>query len=275
MMYQLLDSGDGQKLERFGEYTLLRPCAQAVWRSSAKFSADAVFTREEKWVFHKKLPKSWTVMHGGVEFQIAPTDFGHLGLFPEHADLWEWMRPFIQKKSRILNLFAYSGGVTIAAAQEGAEVCHLDASKGMVDWARENASLNQLQKAPIRWIVDDVLKFLKREKKRKSLYDAIILDPPTFGRGSQGGGFLRWSATSSPFWSFATNFYQKSPFLCSSLATLPALPLFACTISSLKRCRQGTSKPEKWPFIPLVLFPFPVGVLQNGPRDQQPSKSKD
>ncbi|HSX11010.1 MAG TPA: class I SAM-dependent methyltransferase [Chlamydiales bacterium] len=190
MKYELLDSGDGQKLEKFGEFTLLRPCAQAVWRPSlVKQEADAVFTREERWLFHKKLPKTWNVMHGGVEFKIAPTDFGHLGLFPEHADLWEWMRPLVKKGSRILNLFAYSGGVTLAAAQEGAEVCHLDASKGMIDWARENAALNRLSQAPIRWIVDDALKFLRREKKRESFYDAIILDPPTFGRGSQGEVF--------------------------------------------------------------------------------------
>jgi 23S rRNA (cytosine1962-C5)-methyltransferase len=187
--YELLDSGDGQKLERFGEYTLLRPCAQAVWRPMLKTTADAVFNRDEKWVFNKKLPKSWSVMNGGVEFKVSPTDFGHLGLFPEHADLWEGMRPLIRKGSRVLNLFAYSGGVTLAAAQQGAEVCHLDASKGMVDWARENATLNQLQKAPIRWIVDDALKFLKREKKRESFYDGIVLDPPTFGRGSQGEVF--------------------------------------------------------------------------------------
>lgn len=187
--YQLLDSGDGQKLERFGEYVLLRPCAQAVWKPSLKTKPDAVFNRDEKWVFHKKLPKTWTVLHGGVEFKIAPTEFGHLGLFPEHADLWEGMRPLISRGSRILNLFAYSGGVTMAAAQEGAEVCHLDASKGMIDWARENATLNGLEKAPIRWIVDDALKFLMREKKRDSFYDGIILDPPTFGRGAKGEVF--------------------------------------------------------------------------------------
>jgi 23S rRNA (cytosine1962-C5)-methyltransferase len=190
MNYTLLDSGDGHKLEKFGEYTLLRPCPQAVWRPTLlKQDADAIFNREERWVINKKIPKTWNVMHGGVEFKVAPTDFGHLGLFPEHADLWEWMRPLVKKGSRILNLFAYSGGVTFAAAQAGAEVCHLDASKGMVDWARENAALNQLSKAPIRWIVDDAIKFLKREKKRESFYDGIILDPPTYGRGSQGEVF--------------------------------------------------------------------------------------
>jgi 23S rRNA (cytosine1962-C5)-methyltransferase len=190
MNYQLLDSGNGQKLEKFGEYTLLRPCPQAVWKPLLKgVEHDAVFTREERWHFKKKLPKSWETTHGGVKFKIAPTDFGHLGLFPEHADLWEGMRPLIRKGCRVLNLFAYSGGVTMAAAQEGAEVCHLDASKGMVDWARENGALNGLGSAPIRWIVDDALKFLGREKRRGSLYDGIILDPPTFGRGSKGEVF--------------------------------------------------------------------------------------
>ncbi len=187
--YQLLDSGDGQKLEQFGEFTLLRPCSQAIWKPSLKLKPDAVFTRDDKWKFFKKLPKAWTVLQKGVLFKVEPTDFGHLGLFPEHGDLWEWMRSISLKGKRILNLFAYSGGATLAAAQMGAEVCHLDASKGMIDWARENAKLNKLENAPIRWIVDDVLKFLKRELKRESFYDGIILDPPTFGRGSKGEVF--------------------------------------------------------------------------------------
>lgn len=193
--YVLLDSGDGEKLEQFGAYTLIRPCPQAVWRPSLKEewkNASARFTREKEknqWIFNEKIPSFWNVMHGGVLFKISLTDFGHLGLFPEHADLWEGVRPLLSKSSRILNLFAYSGGATLAAAQQGAEVCHLDASKGMVDWARQMAALNRLENASIRWIVDDALKFLKREKKRNSLYDGILLDPPTFGRGSQGEVF--------------------------------------------------------------------------------------
>ena len=191
MNYQLLDSGSGQKLERFNEYTLIRPCLQAVWHPEKPEiwdKADASFSRDNgnKWTFRKKLPKEWISKIGGVDFKISPTDFGHLGVFPEHADLWEWMRGAIKKEDRILNLFAYSGGVTLAAAQEGAQVCHLDASKGMVDWARENAKLNKMEKAPIRWIVDDALKFLHREVKRGSRYEGIILDPPTFGRGAKG-----------------------------------------------------------------------------------------
>ncbi len=192
--YQLLDSGRGQKLERFGGATLVRPCPQAIWlpeKPHAWNDADAIFSREkeDRWQYNKKLPKSWIVEIEAVRFQVSLTDFGHLGVFPEHASLWSAMRSWIRPKMRVLNLFAYSGGVTLAAALAGAEVCHLDASKGMVDWARENAAINDLTKAPIRWIVDDAIKFLKREAKRGSFYDGIVLDPPTFGRGSQGEVF--------------------------------------------------------------------------------------
>jgi len=190
--YQLLDSGDQQKWERFGDYTLLRPCPQAVWRPLGhQNEVDASFTRDEgnKWSFYRKLPASWTIQLHGVQLKISPTDFGHLGVFPEHASLWDWMGPHISAGSKVLNLFAYSGGASLSAALAGAHVCHLDASKGMVDWARENAKENGLEKAPIRWIVDDALKFLKREIKRGVRYEGIILDPPTFGRGSSGETF--------------------------------------------------------------------------------------
>ena len=121
--------------------------------------------------------------------KIAPTDFGHLWVFPEHASLWGWMQERLSPSTKVLNLFAYSGGATLAALQKGASVCHLDASKGMVDWARENAALNGLTSAPARWIVDDAIKFLRREVKRGNRYDGILLDPPTFGRGSKGEVF--------------------------------------------------------------------------------------
>lgn len=198
MSYELIDSGEGCKLERFGEYTLLRPCAQAVWRPSLPRTvwdkADAIFTREKenRWIYKKPLPKEWNLHWENLHFKIAPTDFGHIGIFPEHANLWGWMRERIRNSSRpleVLNLFAYSGGASLAAAQAGAKVCHLDASKGMVAWARENATLSSLQDAPIRWITDDVIKFLGRELKRDRRYDGIILDPPSFGRGSQGEVF--------------------------------------------------------------------------------------
>ncbi len=189
--YQLIDSGNGQKWERFGPYILCRPCPQAVWRPSKKIEADATFSREggNQWTFKKQLPREWEITLRGVRLKISLTDFGHLGVFPEHSTLWDWMRPKIGKRDQILNLFAYSGGATLAAALKGAEVCHLDASKGMVDWARENCALNSLQTAPIRWIVDDAMKFLHREEKRGRKYSGIILDPPTFGRGGKGEVF--------------------------------------------------------------------------------------
>lgn len=198
--YLLIDSGNGRKLERFGSYVLSRPCAQAVWKPSLEEDvwqkAHAVFTRdsENQWNLKTSLPSSWNIEVENIKFKIAPTDFGHLGIFPEQRDFWKWIQTTIASEKRkepinVLNLFAYSGGVTLAAAKAGAKVCHLDASKGMVAWARENAELNQLAQAPIRWIIDDVTKFLMRELRRGIRYDAIILDPPTFGRGAKGEVF--------------------------------------------------------------------------------------
>jgi len=189
--YALIDSGSGRKLERFGPYLIARPCAQAVWQPSLSENewqkADATFTREpdNRWIKNKAMKDVWQVEVGGILFKISPTDFGHLGIFPEQKPFWEWIQQSLVKPIRVLNLFAYSGGATLAAAKAGATVCHLDASKGMVTWANENAALNNLE-GKIRWIVDDVNKFLAREIRRNSRYDAIILDPPSFGRGSRG-----------------------------------------------------------------------------------------
>ncbi len=192
--YELLDSGNGEKLERFGNVVLRRPCAQAVWRPQKPLlweSAHASFDRSKglNWHQRKALPSQWTITVEGVRMKLSPTDFGHLGVFPETRKLWKWLRSTITKAQRpvnFLNLFAYSGGATLAAAQAGARCCHLDASKGMVEWARENAVLNDLQDKPIRWIVDDVKKFLRREVRRGRTYDGILLDPPSFGRGKKG-----------------------------------------------------------------------------------------
>lgn len=194
-MYQLIDSGAGRKLERFGPHLICRPCAQAVWIPQLPESewqkADALFTREKgnEWTAKKPLPENWNIEVSGIKFKLSSTDFGHLGIFPEQKGFWSWIQTILKDKKpkpSVLNLFAYSGGSTLAAAKAGAAVCHLDASKGMVAWARENAALNGLEQAPIRWIVDDVTKFLARELKRGVRYDGIILDPPTFGRGAQG-----------------------------------------------------------------------------------------
>lgn len=196
--YYLVDSGNGRKLERFGPYLLSRPCSQAVWRPQLSDKewdkADATFSREQenKWTHKRPLPETWNIEVAGIIFKISSTDFGHLGIFPEQKPFWEWLQATIKShvtpsfKPRVLNLFAYSGGSTLAAAKAGAAVCHLDASKGMVAWARENAALNCLEQAPIRWIVEDVKKFLFREQKRGSRYEGIILDPPSFGRGAKG-----------------------------------------------------------------------------------------
>lgn len=200
--YALLDSGNGRKLERFGPYVIARPAAQAVWApqlpESEWLKADAFFSRkqENKWEVKGHLPEFWQVTVEGIVFKISQTDFGHLGIFPEQKPCWKMLKSLISKAKAsshpdvdVLNLFAYSGGSTLAPASAGARVCHLDASKGMVAWARENAAFNKMEKAPIRWIVDDVGKFLKRELQRGRRYDGIILDPPTFGRGSQGETF--------------------------------------------------------------------------------------
>ncbi len=196
MQYELLDSGNGRKLERFGPYVLDRPCAQAVWAPALPESlwqaANASFTREnhQGWQFQGAFPSDgWKCTMDELTFWLKTTDFGHVGIFPEHAIAWRWMRRRLEavngtRRPSILNLFAYSGGATLVLAKAGCEVCHLDASRKMVDWAHANAALNHLEDAPIRWIVDDVTKFLKREVRRGRKYDGIILDPPSFGRGT-------------------------------------------------------------------------------------------
>lgn len=199
--YTLVDSGNGRKLECFGPYLLSRPCSQSVWMPNLPKEewnkAHAIFSRdqENKWTYLRSVPEVWHIEVANIRFKISPTDFGHLGIFPEQKECWEWMQKILKSRSassqppRVLNLFAYSGGATLAAAKAGATVCHLDASKGMVAWARENAILNHLEEAPIRWIVEDVKKFLAREVRRQSRYEGIILDPPSFGRGSRGEVF--------------------------------------------------------------------------------------
>ena len=195
--YKFLDSGDLLRLEKFQGVTLVRPCYQAVWeKTSPKLWKDvsATFTREKKegWSVCKSLPKSWNISLDGVTLKLMPTDFGHLGIFPEHRSQFSFFKEQLQKrpKARVLNLFAYTGLASLFLAKQKAQVTHLDASKKSVAWAKENAELSGLKDAPIRYIVDDVSKFLKREIRRGSKYDAIILDPPTFGRGTKNELFV-------------------------------------------------------------------------------------
>ena len=192
MEYKLLDSGEGEKLEQFGEVTLIRPAPQALWTPKLPLEdwekAHAHFSRDEKkqWEILRPIPESWNILLEGVRLRLKMTDFGHLGVFPEHAQIWPWMSTHHLQGARVLNLFAYSGATTFALAAQGAEVTHLDAVKGVVQWAKENAILNGLDKAPIRWIVDDARKYLERAQRRQEHYDAILLDPPSFGRGKAG-----------------------------------------------------------------------------------------
>lgn len=194
MKYTLIDSGNQKKLEQVGPYHLIRPCSQALWPPQFGREewekAQGYFSRDQQNKWEGTLPATWETQWSELQFKIVPTDFGHIGLFPEHALLWQWASKKITKRPfRALNLFAYSGGASMALAKAGAEVCHVDASKAVVHWARENAKINHLEKAPIRWIIDDVMRFMKREIVRESFYDGILLDPPSFGRGPKGEVF--------------------------------------------------------------------------------------
>jgi 23S rRNA (cytosine1962-C5)-methyltransferase len=201
--YELLDSGDGLKLERFGKYIFARPESQAMWSRALSQkdwdAAHAVFqpTAEESgghWIEKKKLPNKWEMNYplpnvGELKFEVMTTPGRHLGVFPEVASHWDFMAGLVQKANRpvrVLNLFGYTGLASLAAAAAGAQVTHVDASKKSVGWARENQALSGLSEKPIRWIVEDAVKYMQREEKRGTKYDGIILDPPKFGRGPKG-----------------------------------------------------------------------------------------
>ena len=194
--YTVIDTSDGEKLERWGQYTLVRPDPQVIWKTEKKNPlwrrADASYKRSRtgggSWS-ENRLPESWNISYGELRFLIKPMGFKHTGLFPEQAANWDWFSGLIKNAKRpikVLNLFAYTGGATVAAAKAGAAVCHVDASKGMVQTAKENARLSGLADAPIRYIVDDCKKFIEREIRRGNKYDGIIMDPPSYGRGPTG-----------------------------------------------------------------------------------------
>jgi 23S rRNA (cytosine1962-C5)-methyltransferase len=196
--YELLDCSDGQRLERWGEYTLIRPDPQVIWkdvkRHPAWKKADASYKRSSggggAWN-ENKLPEEWILPYEslGMNFCVRPMGFKHTGVFPEQAVNWDWFSKLIREAGRpvkVLNLFAYTGGATLAAASAGAMVCHVDASKGMVQLAKRNAEKSGLAQAPIRYIVDDCKKFAEREIRRGNFYDAVIMDPPSYGRGPSG-----------------------------------------------------------------------------------------
>ena len=195
--YKILDTSDGEKLETWGGVSLVRPDPQIIWKTERTDplwkTADGYYHRSNqgggKWEFRKRLSESWNISYGDLTFNIRPTGFKHTGLFPEQAVNWDFMADKIRNAGReinVLNLFAYTGGATLACAAAGASVCHVDASKGMVQWARDNAAASGLTEQPIRWIVDDCEKFIAREIRRGRKYDAVVMDPPSYGRGPGG-----------------------------------------------------------------------------------------
>ena len=270
--YSLLDSGNGRKLERFGKFVVDRPAAAAVWRPKLPDSewakADARFVREgaNEWS-KKRLPNTWVTRLDGLSFLTKPTDFGHLGLFPEHLAAWRWMDCCIRQAKRdvnVLNLFAYTGAASLAAARAGATVTNLDAARRITDEARENAAKNKLEDRPIRWIVDDCLKFLRREVRRERHYDGFIMDPPNYGRGAKGEVFkieenlteildlCRQLFSPQPLFMILTchaNGY--TPLILQHLVDETVAPLrMAGTSYSAEMCLEGGAG----------VFPLPIGA---------------
>ncbi|MEG1782243.1 MAG: class I SAM-dependent methyltransferase [Oscillospiraceae bacterium] len=221
--YKLLDATDGYRLESWGGVILVRPDPQVVWKLPEKSplwgKAHAVYHRSAQgggeWEYKKDFPEKWTIAYEDLLFNVSPTGIKHTGLFPEQATNWDVYSKMIKKENRpinVLNLFGYTGGATLACAKAGANVCHVDASKGMVQWGKENAVKSGLEKAPIRWIVDDCVKFVQREIRRGNKYDGVIMDPPSYGRGPNG-----------EVWKLEDNIYELIE-LCTEL--LSDDPLF-------------------------------------------------
>lgn len=195
--YELIDASSGERLERWGDILLIRPDPQIIWDSEKKDprwrSAHARYHRSNKggghWELYKKMPDVWQIERGGLKFRLKPMGFKHTGLFPEQAVNWDYVSEIIGKAGRpvkVLNLFGYTGAATLACLKAGASVTHVDASKGMVQWAKENAAVSGLAERPVRWLVDDCVKFVQREQRRGNKYDGIIMDPPSYGRGPGG-----------------------------------------------------------------------------------------
>ena len=222
--YEILDMANGEKLERWGNIKLIRPDPQIIWDNKSfpeKWKeADARYNRSKNggggWQYNKRLPDVWQIKYKDLTFNIKPMGFKHTGLFPEQAVNWDWMIDKISKaknegrRIKVLNLFAYTGGATVACSFAGAEVCHVDSSKGMVTWAKENVVSSGLSDRPVRFIIDDVFKFVSREIRRGNKYDAIIMDPPSYGRGSNG-----------EVWKFEDNIYDLVKLCMQVLSDKP------------------------------------------------------
>jgi 23S rRNA (cytosine1962-C5)-methyltransferase len=248
--YEVLDCGGGEKLERWGDLTLVRPDPQAIWNTPRRHPGwkrpDGRYARSStgggQWV-KQDLPQRWQISYGPLTFNIKPMNFKHTGLFPEQAANWDFARRQIQSAGRpvsVLNLFAYTGGATVACAAAGASVCHVDAARGMVSWARENAKSSGLEGAPIRWIVDDCAKFVEREIRRGRRYDAVIMDPPSYGRGPSGEV---WKLEENlwPFVELVSGVLSEKPifFLINSYTTGLAPSVLTYLLESLITKRYG------------------------------------
>lgn len=228
--YEVLDTSNGEKLERWGKYLLVRPDPQVIWNTPHEHPGwkkkNGHYHRSSKgggeWEF-LDLPNEWSISYKDLTFHLKPFSFKHTGLFPEQAVNWDWFSSLIKGASRpikVLNLFAYTGGATISAAKAGAQVTHVDASKGMVSWAKENAAASGLSDAPIRWLVDDCTKFVERELRRGNHYDGIIMDPPSYGRGPKGE-IWKIEENIFPFIELTTKLLSDKPlfFLINSYTT--------------------------------------------------------
>lgn len=248
--YEVIDTSNGEKLERWGKYILLRPDPQVLWntpkRNPAWRKLNAHYHRSTKgggeWEFFD-LPEQWSIHYGELTFHLKPFSFKHTGLFPEQAANWDWFSELIRNANRpikVLNLFAYTGGATCAAAKAGASVTHVDASKGMVTWAKENAQASGLPDAPIRWIVDDCVKFVEREIRRGNHYDAIIMDPPSYGRGPKGE-IWKIEEKIHPFIALCEQLLSHDPlfFLVNSYTTGLAPAVLSYLISTEVVTRHG------------------------------------
>ncbi len=228
--YEVLDTSSGEKLERWGEYILVRPDPQVIWNTKKENTGwrrkNGHYHRSNKgggeWEFFN-LPEQWTINYKSLTFNLKPFSFKHTGLFPEQATNWDWFSELIKKcdyQPKVLNLFAYTGGATLACAAAGANVTHVDASKGMVNWAKENAVSSNLKDAKIRWLVDDCVKFVEREIRRGNKYDGIIMDPPSYGRGPKGE-IWKIEEAIYPFIELCTQILTDKPlfFLVNSYTT--------------------------------------------------------
>ena len=248
--YEVLDTSDGEKLERWGKYYLVRPDPQVIWFTPKEdrrwLDFDARYARSNsgggQWS-RNRLPERWQIRYRELTFNVKPMNFKHTGVFPEQAANWDFIDAQIRSAGRrinVLNLFAYTGGATLAAAAAGASVCHVDAAKGMVAWAKENAASSGLSEAPIRWIVDDCAKFVEREIKRGRRYDAVIMDPPSYGRGPSGE-IWKLEKDLYPFVKLVAGVLSDEPlfFIINSYPTGLAPSVLTCLLKTVIEPRFG------------------------------------